>query len=104
MKKFLTVTVAALSCGFTGGLSGPSRNIGKLQALGAAKSYLSTGGFSRAGLINQLTSSYGDGFSKAEAVWGVDHAYANWNAEAVEACQVVPEDRALLPGQSDPAA
>lgn len=54
------------------------------QALTSAKNYLSDGqGFSRNGLIQQLTSSYGDGFSTADATWAVDHADADWNAQAV---------------------
>ena len=61
--------------------------IGQREALGAAKAYLSTGSFSRAGLIHQLESPYGEDFSHANAVWGVDHAHANWNAEAVEAAK-----------------
>jgi hypothetical protein len=45
------------------------------------------GGFSQAGLIHQLTSAYGEGFSHADAVWAVNHAHANWNAEAVESAK-----------------
>jgi hypothetical protein len=54
------------------------------QALDAAQNYLSDGqGFSRAGLISQLTSQYGNGFSQADATWAVDHSGANWYAQAV---------------------
>ena len=42
---------------------------------------------SRAGLIHQLTSSYGEGFSRGDAVWGVNHAHANWYREAVQAAK-----------------
>jgi len=55
MKKFLTVTVAALSAVSLAASAAQAGNIGKLQALGAARVVSSTGGFSRAGLINQLT-------------------------------------------------
>jgi len=61
--------------------------IGQREALESAKSYLEMKGFSRAGLIGQLTSSYGEGFSRADAVWAVNHAHANWNAEAVQAAK-----------------
>jgi hypothetical protein len=54
------------------------------QALDAAQGYLSDGqGFSRAGLISQLTSKYGNGFSTTDATWAVDHSGANWDAQAV---------------------
>jgi cell division septation protein DedD len=43
------------------------------QALQAAKSYMTTiGGFSRAGLISQLTSSYGARFTLAQATYAVN--------------------------------
>uniref|UniRef100_UPI0040482345 Ltp family lipoprotein n=1 Tax=Yoonia sp. TaxID=2212373 RepID=UPI0040482345 len=43
-------------------LTGPQRN-----AVRSAESYLSFTGFSRAGLIDQLSSSYGDGYDVADA-------------------------------------
>ena len=44
----------------------------QLQAVLSAKNYLSLGsGFSRAGLIKQLTSSYGSGFTYAQALYAV---------------------------------
>ena len=63
------------------------QTIGQREALEAAKSYLSSGHFSQAGLIDQLDSPYGEDFSHPDAVWGVNHAHANWNAEAVEAAK-----------------
>jgi hypothetical protein len=58
------------------------------QAVDSAKSYLSMGsGFSRAGLIKQLTSSYGEGFSRADAIFAVDHLNVNWNEQAVESAK-----------------
>lgn len=62
----------------------PAVSASRQQALDSAQSYLSDGqGFSRAGLIQQLTSSYGEGFSKADATWAVDHSGADWDAQAV---------------------
>lgn len=88
MKKFLKVMMIIVLCAVAlGSSAAQASTIGQRQALGAAKDYLSTGSFSRAGLIHQLTSSYGDGFSRADAVWGVNHAHANWNAEAVQAAK-----------------
>jgi hypothetical protein len=47
------------------------------QAAMAARGYLSDGqGFSRASLIQQLTSSYGNGFTEAQAEYGADKAGA----------------------------
>ena len=58
------------------------------QALDAAQNYLSDGqGFSRAGLIQQLTSQYGNGFSVADATWAVDNSGADWDAQAVTAAK-----------------
>jgi hypothetical protein len=43
------------------------------EALGAAKEYLNTEHFSRAGLIQQLASPYGSKFTQAQAVYAVNH-------------------------------
>jgi hypothetical protein len=60
----------------------------QLQAVLAAKNYLSLGsGFSRVGLIKQLTSSYGAGFTMAMAVFAVNSLHVNWNAQAVLAAK-----------------
>jgi len=87
MKKFLTVTILVLSALSLGSSAAQAATIGQREALGAAKSYLSFGHFSQAGLIHQLESPYGDDFSHSDAVWGVNHAHANWNAEAVQAAK-----------------
>ena len=86
MNKFLAVTIVVLSLSLASSAAQAS-TIGQREALQAAKSYLRWGHFSRAGLISQLTSSYGEGFSRADAVWGVNHAHANWYAEAVQAAK-----------------
>jgi hypothetical protein len=39
-------------------------------------------GFSREGLIQQLSSSYGEGFSLDDATYGVDATNTDWNAQA----------------------
>jgi len=86
MNKFLAVTIVVLSL-LLASSAAQASTIGQREALQAAKSYLSFGSFSRAGLIRQLTSSYGEGFSRADAVWGVNHAHANWYREAVQAAK-----------------
>ena len=91
MKRLVTkrmlVVLPVLAAALAVAGAAQASTIGQLQALGAAKSYLSSGHFSRAGLIRQLESPYGEDFSHSDAVWGVNHAHANWNAEAVQAAK-----------------
>jgi hypothetical protein len=91
MKRLVTkrmlVVLPVLAAAFAVAAAAQASTIGQREALGAAKSYLSSGHFSRAGLIHQLESPYGEDFSHSDAVWGVNHAHANWNAEAVEAAK-----------------
>src|SRR5690606_24017448 len=63
----------------------PDYTVSQENAIRSAESYLDLMGFSRDGLIDQLSSEYGDGFSKADAIFAVDHVEVDWNAEAVEA-------------------
>lgn len=66
----------------------PSMTGPQQQAVESAQGYLSTGGgFSRAGLIKQLSSSYGEGFPKAVATFAVDHLNVNWDQQAVESAK-----------------
>ena len=54
------------------------------SALQSAQSYIAMGsGFSKAGLIQQLDSAYGEGFSEADATWAVNHLTVDWYAQAV---------------------
>jgi hypothetical protein len=54
------------------------------QAVNSASNYLNDGqGFSRAGLLDQLTSSYGEGFSQSDAEFAVNYLKPDWNAQAV---------------------
>jgi hypothetical protein len=64
-------------------LSVPEQN-----AVTAAQQYLAEGsGFSQAGLIQQLSSSAGDGYPLAVATAAVDSLTVNWNAQAVLAAK-----------------
>lgn len=63
-------------------LSGPQRN-----AVRSAQQYLSVMGFSRSGLINQLSSDAGDGYSVADATVAVDHLNVDWNEQAVRSAK-----------------
>lgn len=63
---------------WAGDLTGPQNN-----AVRSAKQYLSMMGFSRDGLINQLSSDAGDGFEISDATVAVDSLNVDWNQEAV---------------------
>jgi|SRR6056297_3802014 len=60
-------------------LTGPQKN-----AVRSAKSYLSFQAFSRNGLIEQLSSPYGDGYNVSDATIAVDSLSVDWNAQAVK--------------------
>ncbi len=55
------------------------------NAVRSARSYLDMKGFSRAGLIKQLSSEYGEGFSVADATAAVDSLTVDWNENAARA-------------------
>jgi hypothetical protein len=66
----------------------PQYTVAQQQAITAAEQYLSMGsGFSRAGLIQQLDSSAGSGFSESLALFAVNHVQVNWDQQAVEAAK-----------------
>ncbi len=63
----------------------PSRSeitLGMENALAAAENYLSFSAFSRLGLIDQLSSEYGDGYDIGDATWAVDQLDADWKEQA----------------------
>lgn len=65
----------------------PAQTVSQQQAIEAAQSYLDLGqGFSRAGLIGQLTSSAG-GFGAADATYAVNYLHPDWDAQAVLAAK-----------------
>jgi len=58
------------------------------QAVLAAKNYLNLeSGFSYKGLLDQLTSQYGSGFSKKDATAALKSMKINWKKQAVLAAQ-----------------
>lgn len=63
-------------------LSGPQKN-----AVRAAQSYLSISGFSRLGLIQQLSSSVGNGFDVKDATAAVDSMNIDWKEQAVKSAK-----------------
>ena len=68
--------------------SSPSMTTAQQQAVEAAKSYLALGqGFSYDGLLQQLTSSSGSGFTQAQAEYAINYLNPNWDQQAVEAAK-----------------
>ncbi|MEX1199684.1 MAG: Ltp family lipoprotein [Methylophaga sp.] len=63
-------------------LTGPQKH-----AVRSAKQYLSFQGFSRDGLIDQLSSAYGDGYEVADATVAVDSLNIDWNKQAVKSAK-----------------
>jgi hypothetical protein len=63
-------------------LTGPQRN-----AVRSAKQYLSMTGFSRDGLIEQLSSDAGEGYSVLDATVAVDSLDVDWNENAVRSAK-----------------
>ncbi|MEP2681837.1 MULTISPECIES: Ltp family lipoprotein [Sulfitobacter] len=85
-KLAITLSFVFISLGAMGAsaqsLSGPQKN-----AVRSATGYLDMTGFSRDGLIAQLSSSYGDGYSVSDATAAVDSLSVNWDAQAVRSAQ-----------------
>jgi len=66
----------------TSSLTGPQSN-----AVRSAEQYISMSGFSREGLIQQLSSSYGSGYELADATFAVDSLNIDWNEQAVRSAK-----------------
>lgn len=64
--------------------SSSKETVAQSNARRAAGSYLSLTAFSRSGLIEQLEF---EGYSKADATYGVDAQNADWNANAAKAAK-----------------
>lgn len=67
---------------FAQNFTGPQKN-----AVRSAKQYLSMTGFSRSGLIGQLSSDAGDGYKVADATVAVDSLNVDWNKQAERSAQ-----------------
>jgi len=58
------------------------------QAVDSAQGYLGMGsGFSDQGLLKQLTSSAGSGFTEAQAEYAINHLHPDWDTQAVDAAK-----------------
>jgi hypothetical protein len=64
----------------SGELTAPQRN-----AVRSANTYLKLKGFSRQGLIDQLSSEFGDKFNVGDATVAVDSLSVDWNTQAERA-------------------
>jgi hypothetical protein len=67
---------------WAGSLTAPQKN-----AVRSAKQYIIMSGFSRDGLIQQLSSDYGDGYKVADASVAVDSLNIDWNKQAVRSAK-----------------
>jgi Host cell surface-exposed lipoprotein len=65
----------------------PAETAGQDNARRSAESYLDLTAFSRKGLIKQLSSEYGEGFSKADAVYAVNNIDVDWNKQAAKSAK-----------------
>ncbi len=66
----------------------PAMTVAQQQAVDATQGYLTDGtGFSYEGLLQQLTSSAGDGFSTADAEFAINYLNPNWDQQAVDSAQ-----------------
>ncbi|RMW07743.1 hypothetical protein ALP03_200201 [Pseudomonas amygdali pv. tabaci] len=82
LKVILAVIFFAAVPSWAGDLTGPQNN-----AVRSAKQYLSMTGFSRNGLIHQLSSDAGEGFDVSDATKAVDSMNIDWNQQAVRSAK-----------------
>ncbi|RDL15610.1 host cell surface-exposed lipoprotein [Serratia fonticola] len=82
LKIVLTAALFVATSTWAGDLTGPQKN-----AVQSAKQYLSMMGFSRSGLIHQLSSDVGDGYKISDATVAVDSLNIDWNQEAVKSAK-----------------
>ena len=65
----------------------PEMTTSQENAVESAKNYLDVQAFSKKGLIQQLSSSAGDDFPRADARFAVNHIHVDWNEQAVKAAR-----------------
>jgi hypothetical protein len=89
VKKFLIGLMAVLALAAPVTMAAPAQATTgpQQQAIGAAYDYLRVMPFSKAGLIHQLSSRYGDGFSRTTATYAVNHIRVSWKYQAVRAAR-----------------
>lgn len=67
--------------------SAPSMTSAQRNAVRSAESYLQLSGFSKQGLIDQLSSQYGDRYSVADAAVAVESLNVDWSEQAARSAQ-----------------
>lgn len=82
LKIFFLSIIVVSSSSWAASLTGPQKN-----AVRSAKQYLTLKGFSRDGLIKQLSSDYGDGYEVNDAAIAVDSLNINWNKQAARSAE-----------------
>lgn len=75
-------TTASTAAAALSSLTSPNLTAAQRNAVRSANSYLKLSGFSRLGLINQLSSEYGDRFSIGDATVAVDSLGVDWRTQA----------------------
>lgn len=68
-------------------MQAPGLTVAQSNAVRSAKQYLGIQGFSRAGLIHQLSSNVGDGYTVADATVAVDSLNIDWNKQAARSAK-----------------
>lgn len=83
MKFAVTAALFVIAPSWAASLTGPQKN-----AVRSAKQYLSLQGFSRDGLIQQLSSDAGDGYEISDATAAVDSLDVDWNKQAARSAKL----------------
>lgn len=87
MLKFLATVIFAFALMSASIATAQSLTRPQANAVRSAQAYLNMQGFSRAGLIDQLSSPYGDQYSVADATAAVNSLSVDWNAQAVRSAR-----------------
>lgn len=82
LKLAMVAVLFASVSTWANSLTGPQKN-----AVRSAQQYISGQGFSRNGLIEQLSSDYGDGYNVSDATVAVDSMNIDWNKQAVRSAK-----------------
>lgn len=82
LKLVIIAILLATTSSWAENLTGPQKN-----AIRSAKNYLAMTGFSRDGLIQQLSSDAGDGYRATDATVAVDSLNIDWDKQAVRSAK-----------------
>lgn len=87
MMKLTQIAILSLAMMGASMASAQSLTNQQKNALRSAQAYLSMTGFSRRGLIDQLSSPYGDDYNVADATAAVNSLSVDWNAQAARSAK-----------------